>query len=332
MLTSLQVSIFTALQYIIYSFYRSIWLLNTLLIVILGSEDTSVRVWQMTKTSNNQRRVVHVCTLVGHTAAVSCIDISTEFSIVVSGGLDNIVCVWDFRLKRLLRVLSDHKGPLLSVSINSMSGYIATLTLQQLRLYTMNGELVSYINPANPLQRVHGADTLSEPCVVLAAPCGQWQDGVVLITGHRDGYVYLWKLGKPQVESSEEGEDEECVLDTSHHHSTTKQPLTKEALINRKVTAYKTTTNHSKFRELYISSIPVKIHKANITVLKLCSATSNKAQEISKSAEESRCLELLVGDADGMVSRWTPLKLDQLSGNDLAQVLSSATAEMLIKR
>jgi WD40 repeat protein len=277
-----------------------------------------VRVWHIVRGSNNQRRVVHVCTLAGHSAAVSCLDMSTEFSMVVSGGADSIVCVWDFRSKRMIRLLGDHKGPLLSVSINSVSGYIATLTQQQMRLYTINGELISYINPANPLYRAHGSETLSPPCVVLATPCDAWQDGVVLVTGHREGYIYLWKLGKPVLDSEEEG----AVVSTQPS-----APLTKQALLDRKVHAYVSTTNRSKFRELYISSVPVKIHKANITVLKLCSSAPNKAKDVSKSAEDSKALELLVGDADGMVSRWTPLKLDQLNASDLTQVLNSAFTE-----
>lgn len=285
-----------------------------------GSDDTSVRVWQVTKL-NNQRHVSHVCTLVGHAASVTCIDISTEFSIVVSGGADSVVCVWDYRLKRMLRLLSDHKGPLISVSLNAMSGFIATLTVQQLRLYTVNGELVSYVSPANPLGfRLNGTDTLSPPCVVLAAPCGAWQDGVVLVTGHKDGYLYLWKLSKPVLES----EDEVTKKTKS---------ATTESLLERKVQPYVTTHNRTKFRELYIAAVPVKIHKANITVLKLCSTVPSKGKDtVAKMVEESRALELLVGDADGFVSRWAPLKLDTLASSDLMQVLSSSNIDGHAKR
>jgi hypothetical protein len=271
-------------------------------------------VWQIVRGANNQRRVAHVCTFVGHSASIRCLDISTEFSIVVSGGADNAACVWDFRSKRMLRLLGDHKGPLLSVSINAMSGFIATLTLQQLRLYTINGELVSYVNPNNPTYRMHGADTLSPPCVVLATPCGAWQDGAVLVTGHQDGYIYLWKLGKPVLDA-----EDECVVDNAM-----KPVVTRESLLERKVVAYATTSNRAKFRELYISAAPGKIHKADITVLKLCSTAAKGKEAISRSAEESRQLDLLVGDADGMVSRWSPIKLDQLTSQDLLQVTSAA--------
>lgn len=282
-----------------------------------GSEDTSVRVWQITK-RNHQRHVSHVCTLVGHTASVTCIDISTEFSIVVSGGADGVVCVWDYRLKRMLRLLGDHKGPLISVSMNAMSGFIATLTAQQLRLYTINGELVSYVSPANPLGfRLNGTDTLSPPCVVLATPCGAWQDGVVLVTGHKDGYLYLWKLSKPVQEGAEEAAKKQA------------KPVSTEALLERKVQPYVTTHNRAKFRELYIAAVPVKIHKANITVLKLCSTVPGRGKDsVAKTVEESRALELLVGDADGFVSRWAPLKLDTLASSDLMQVLSSTGNHM----
>ncbi|KAJ1421572.1 BEACH domain-containing protein [Ochromonadaceae sp. CCMP2298] len=94
-----------------------------------GGEDTSVRVWRVSR-QNSQRRLLHVCTLAGHTAAVMCLDISTELSVVVSGGADSIVCVWDYRMKRMLRIL-EHSGPLLSVSLNPIGAMIGTLTATQ---------------------------------------------------------------------------------------------------------------------------------------------------------------------------------------------------------
>ena len=198
-----------------------------------------------------------------------------------------------------------------------MSGFIATLSAQQLRLYTINGELVSYVNLSNPMGvRLNGPETLSPPCVVLAAPSGVWQDGVVLVTGHKDGFLYLWKLSKPVLEATEEGMKKIT------------KPMTPQSLLERKVTPYVTTHNRAKFRELYIATVPVKIHKANITTLKLCSTVSGKGKDtVAKYVEESRSLELLVGDADGFVSRWAPLKLDTLTSSDLMQVLSSAAAD-----
>jgi WD40 repeat protein len=323
-----------------------------------------VRVWQIVRSSTqNQRRVCHVCTLVGHTAAITCIDMSTEFSIIVSGGMDNVVCVWDFRSKRLLRVLPDHRGPLLSVSINAMSGQIATLTLTQLRLYTINGELLSYANPSNPTEggggllsmgradRLHSNSyssgnigssgaVLPAPCVVLAAPCGNWQDGVVLVTGHKEGYVYLWKLGKPVLDddndddagtgagadASSSGAESPAAAAAASTSSAKYSTSSATSPSERKVTAYVTTNNKIRFRELYISSVPMKVHKASITVLRLCSVTAGKAKDsITKAVDESRELDLLVGDAEGFVSRWTPVRLDQLNSTDLGHVLSSAS-------
>lgn len=270
--------------------------------------------WQIVK-HHHKRHVNHICTLAGHSASIQCIDISAEYSIVVSGGLDNIVCVWDYRLKRMLRILSDHKGPVISVSISCVSGFIATLTTEQLRLYSINGELISYVNPSQPSNnRISGTGILNMPTVVLATPCGLWQDGVVLITGHKGGYFYLWKLRKPIIDYSLSEDDNNESFNVNN---------TKNVNVNRKIHSYITVKNESKSRELYISSIPTKTHKANITVLKLCSTATSKVKEIvTKSFEDSHSLDLLVGDEDGYVSRWAPIKLEQLPGTDLIQVLS----------
>ena len=265
---------------------------NSFLRISAGSDDTSVRVWSLSKATQQPRRVLHICTLAGHSASIRCVDISSAFSLVVSGGMDQIVCVWDFRLKRLLRVLSDHKGPVLSVSINPISGQIATLTSAQIRLYTINGELLSYVD-------VSSIEGMPPPTVVLATPCDIWQEGVEIVSGHKDGHVHVWKMSK-----------HEALAKSSRKYDRSR--------------AYSTVTNRARLRELYVSCTPMKTHKADITVLRLCSSAAGRAKEIvTKSFDESRSLDLLVGDEDGFVSRWAATKLEQLPAQDLGAVLKA---------
>jgi WD40 repeat protein len=241
---------------------------------------------------HNIRRLKHVCTFAGHNGCVKCIDMNTEFNLIVSGGIDRTVCVWDYRTKRLVRMLNGHRGPLIAVSIGPLSGFIATLTETQLRLFNINGETLSFVDFSDVLclngsiSSVHG---LCPPSAILVTPCADWQDGVVIVTGHNDGQFYLWRL-------------RDVVSDST------------ALLIEPTI------------RQLFVSFTPTKTHRSSITVLKLhstVSLTKSKQRDmVVKSFDESRSLDLFVGDADGFVSRWSPCKLDQLQHSDLQNIAS----------
>jgi WD40 repeat protein len=96
--------------------------------------------------------------------------------------------VWDIRGFKLLRILDQHTGPVLSVSINPVNGYLFTLTAKELRVYTINGDLLATSLMADP------SNTKPKAKVVMALPIGEWQDGFVAVTGHDAGHVYLWKM------------------------------------------------------------------------------------------------------------------------------------------
>lgn len=140
----------------------------------------------------------------------------TEYSIVVSGSTDQTAMVWDIRGFKLLRILDQHSGPVLSVSINQVNGYICTLTARELRLYTINGALLAsslLSDPTNPKPRGR---------IVMSLPIGEWQDGFTAVTGHESGHVYLWKLNITTV-PHEDGnkvirEFEPFSLPKTHRH------------------------------------------------------------------------------------------------------------------
>lgn len=300
--------------------------------IFLGSEDTSVRFWRIGK-AHHQRKLYPICTFFGHTRGVTCIDLCVEFSLCASGSKDKNVMVWDCRTHRLIRVLRYHNGPVISVSINSLTGWIATLTELQVRLYHINGDLLSYFNMANL--------RISLPTVVYATPCSDWQDGVVMITGHRNGHLLLWKMchydGVLAANSIDAADVSSKVLQNavSDEHTSALSLLSpEEGNSSRKISSaesnsplFNNNTNISIKRQLYVAYTPTRTHKANITVIKLCavapSALTRGKEIITRSSDHVRSLDLFVGDAAGYISRWTPLKLDQLPPNELVSILKS---------
>lgn len=268
----------------------------TLLALLLGSEDTSVKVWYIGKSSNASKKLKLISCFAGHEDTVTCIEISADFNVVISGGRDRQVCIWDYRANCMIRMLNLHTGPLVSLSINSIAGNIITLTKDQLRIYHLNGDLISYQNFVDPVQDL----SIPPGRVVLAPPVGEWQDAVVAVTGHKEGQVLLWKLDN-RVSASIIKKEYQQHIDPSIH-----------PLIN-------------SFRKLSITCTPTKSHSADITAIRLCSAmgANTKTKElIHKAYEESRNLDLIIGDADGNISRWSPMKLDQLSQADLQSIMS----------
>ena len=242
-----------------------------------GGADRSVRIWKFSKLSGS-RTLEHRATLCGHDGKILCLDFCSAYSIVVSGSADRTAMVWDSRGAKLLRVLGGHSGSVVSVSVNAVSGHIATLTSGELRLYSINGDLLSSVTLQSHKQ------SRPKARVVMCPPSGDWQDGIVAVTGHEGGYVYLWKL-KVSVSKMDDGH--RCVV-----------------------------------RELMSYSL-TKVHRADITVLRLCPAVTVKAAPIISRVYNGECMyELLVGDAEGVASRWAPGRLDQLSPSELQQTLS----------
>jgi len=158
-------------------------------LIATGSEDLSIRLWSFKDMIN--KKVELLCTYCGHFKNILCLDINADFQLLISGSADQSVGVWDIRSKKMIRMLPHHAGPVLGVSIGSISGVITTITSSQLRVYTINGVLLSSFYFSLP-----DSETVSMTPgrVVLAPPCAEWQDGVIAVTGHEQGHVYLWKL------------------------------------------------------------------------------------------------------------------------------------------
>jgi hypothetical protein len=117
-------------------------------LMVTASEDTTLRLWDISKHATS-KTIKHIFTYNGHTTKIISLDISTEFQIIISGGIDGMVCIWDIRNMKLIRILDKHIGSVLSVSINQISGCILTLTSSEIRYYSINGDVVSKLTTDN---------------------------------------------------------------------------------------------------------------------------------------------------------------------------------------
>jgi len=154
---------------------------------------------------------------------------------------------------------------------------------------------------------------------------------VVAVTGHDEGQFYLWRLkdSDPPAADSEGDLGSVPLSFGLMRHKTHSAVIdydvnTPEDINNAGSAAVGGQTNGPRLsRQLYVSYTPTKTHRAHITALRLCStSTTVKGRDmVAKSFDDSRALDLLVGDADGYVSRWSPSKLDQLPHSDLQGIV-----------
>jgi hypothetical protein len=244
-----------------------------------------------------------------------------EHNIVVSGAEDRTAMIWDVFTSKLIRVIAGYNNPVISVSINKLSGNIAVLTTAKLGIYTVNGALVSLISlqdfnvnqtvpqdSTGKLSSMHVATYSSpnismvfkmKPRIVLAPPCADWQDGVVAVTGHEGGFVYLWKIQTIEATS----------VDTLP--GLLVSPWDAESRPN------------SYVRRILVPYSTLRAHRADISVLRLCPWIVPKAKQfIPRTFEGENGSELVIGDIDGNVSRWEVGRLEQMSVQDLSSAIS----------
>ena len=69
--------------------------------------------------------------------------INQEFNIVASGSKDMTAIVWDLRSRSYIRELCGHTSPITHVGINSSNGNITTIAGHEIRMWSINGDLLA---------------------------------------------------------------------------------------------------------------------------------------------------------------------------------------------
>ena len=164
--------------------------------LVTGGIDSTVRVWKY-----NSQNMQFQATLCGHDGGrITCLDVSTTFGTIVTGGTDGKILLWNLRTLAFSRQLnpstscSPHDGSAKyyaakSVSINHKNGNIVTLLHSTLCVYDINGNLVVIQSPDVEFD---GNDT---PSCAIATDCAEWMEsGIVAISGHMNGDVRFWSI------------------------------------------------------------------------------------------------------------------------------------------
>lgn len=114
-----------------------------------------------------------------------------------------------------LRELVGHSAPVTKIAINSATGTVLTATTTDVRVWSINGDLLAAASTASyglsaVVRRQRSVARLCPSCDVvclliavlhqtaaISTRCEMWQDGVVAVTGHANGTIALWGLSYP---------------------------------------------------------------------------------------------------------------------------------------
>ncbi|GMF29759.1 unnamed protein product [Phytophthora lilii] len=139
-------------------------------LLVTGGQDSVVNLIECSKASDGRRIFKQVAKFVGHTDAVVCVAINKvhimfcservrlslsllthnfhlhpcqEFNLIASSSADRSVLLWDLRTRALLHELGGHSTTVAHVSINGATGNVLTGTNTEIRLWSINGDLLA---------------------------------------------------------------------------------------------------------------------------------------------------------------------------------------------
>jgi WD40 repeat protein len=176
--------------------------------IVLGSQGAMLSIWRRHEV-HKYRQLTFVGTLCQHTDEVTCLTTSTSLRLLVSGGKDKQVLVWDLNRMQLVCRLSEnaHTQPvwgknisfyirftfifcflthwgyvqISAVAIDAHHGEIVSAAGSDLFVWTVNGRALAHT-------RLDGVDS-----AILSVAVGKEPTGVI-VTGHQDGSIRFFAV------------------------------------------------------------------------------------------------------------------------------------------
>ncbi|XP_067876782.1 WD repeat- and FYVE domain-containing protein 4 isoform X2 [Heterodontus francisci] len=215
--------------------------------VITGATSSVICVWEIAANKEKIKSMALKEVLRGHIEAVTCLAVSLSYNVIVSGSRDGTCIIWDFNTLTYVSQLQGHKATVSTVSINDLTGDIASCAGTYLYLWTINGQPIASINTSSELTE--------EILCCCFTEVHEWDSRNVVVTGCADGVVRLWKTEYRRVQVSKN--DEEQASEKNGYrwerHLVLCQELSRNNALSRKqsktnpaVTALAISRNHAK--------------------------------------------------------------------------------------
>lgn len=159
--------------------------------IVTAGTSSVVTVWEF---DSRRKSLLVKQSLHGHTDAVTCIAASPAYNVIVSGSRDGTAIVWDMSRLIFVRQLRNHVGIVAAVSINDLTGDIATCSATWLHVWSTNGDPLATVNTS-----IGSADRMQQILCIAFSCTREWDQQNVIITGSTDGVVRMWSMEYVQV-------------------------------------------------------------------------------------------------------------------------------------
>ncbi|GCB70947.1 hypothetical protein scyTo_0001417, partial [Scyliorhinus torazame] len=153
--------------------------------VITGGTSSVICVWEITASKERAKSMMLREVLHGHTEAVTCLVVSSSYNVIVSGSCDRTCIIWDFNTLTYVSQLQGHKATVSAVSVNDVTGDIASCAGTYLHLWTINGRPITSINTSS--------EVTEEILCCCFTEMHEWDSRNVVVTGCANGVVRLWR-------------------------------------------------------------------------------------------------------------------------------------------
>ncbi|KAG7390907.1 hypothetical protein PHYPSEUDO_006391 [Phytophthora pseudosyringae] len=274
-------------------------------LLVTGGQDAVVNLIECSKGSDRRRMFKQAAKFVGHTDAVVCVAINKEFNLIASSSADRSVLLWDLRTRALLQELAGHTATVYHVSINSANGNVLTATSSEIRLWSINGDLLAASGSS-----AFGLQAIS---CAISTRCESWQSGVIAATGHVNGAIALWGIRYPADLAWQKKDNLDAEAGAAENLSSVESPRVSGSFCS----------SPSNSKRMDSVNMPVSIQNqgapscartevvpsCQLFVLKLLLDHRAKVTALTLGPEQR---QLLSGDAEGNCVRWVD---DSISTN-----------------
>ncbi|ETK71714.1 hypothetical protein L915_21092 [Phytophthora nicotianae] len=258
-------------------------------LLVTGGEDAVVNLIECSKDSDGRRVFKQAAKFVGHNDAVVCVAINKEFNLIASSSADRSVLLWDLRTRALLQELAGHAATVSHVSINSANGNVLTTTSSEIRLWSINGDLLAASSSST-----FGLQAIS---CAISTRCDSWQSGVIAVTGHVNGAIALWGIRYPADLERQKKEN----LDAEDAANSEESPRFCSSPSNYKRMGAVNMPVSILNQRVSSSSCTHVIPSCQLFILKLLLNHRAKVTALTLGPEQR---QLFSGDAEGNCIRW----------------------------